>query len=1463
MDHFFSSSPTKDLVEIETPYDSDVPADPTDTEIRMVFDIQIANTGATRLHNVRLHDRFLDQPIVDEIKSVRLISLTPSNPVLWEADVLPETFMTDANGAYFTDENGSEHGVATLDPGDFVDVQFELIAALDIQVDASFINSAVVCVDVDLNGDGDGLDAGDGSLCDVSDGDGDPLIDDPTDTGTNPGDDPVQLPLIATSKDLSDALVTEISSRQYEVTFEYEIYNLGGVDLVDVQFFDDFMAQNNGDLQRIESIDLVEVSALDYFPYDDTYAPFRATTLDPAFMLGDPAEMTLFTDGNAILAPGDILSFSARVQFTMVEDFLHLETGSTITNQSRAQGTSAENPAHVVEAVSGQGLGANVTTTVGIPAVRLEKTLTKVQTSEGEDHTLLTFEFALHNEGTEPLADLSLIEDLETQMGGLFPDGGFVGLSQAPQWLYERDLHLRNPFDDYTLVEFNPSFDGTVANSEMLLPTSQLDVDAHITIELVVEFAHDHPNLPAVVTNVVVVSGTPDNNRDGEGDDGRDPVTKGSDDGAGENPGNRDDDGNGDPNDDPTILPALQTFKYISRPFVPVATDDESLTLDGQFAFEVHNNGQVDLEHLTMIDRFLDNPGVTEIVSVQVSDIESTDPNSDLVFTTLDEAFITAPQHEPFVEVDYRPPLLVGESLFFTVDVAFKLDQELQGDTPLTNSATFRALIDTNRDGDPTNDDSVIEDTTSDGTGDETGSKPVDIMLADIGIAKSFVLDPDTGLGGRAYEDDTDYFVFTIRLDVENTGEHPLTDVFIYDETPATWETDVVTVTQPRVLNAPSQGSPLILMTDYDVLGGQVALTDIGTRLQPGETFAIEFEIRIDLNDPDLVFPLNEDYYNQAEVYGFIDVADETGYGDGIADLFNVSGTSGGTEEAVAVFDLSDSGTDASGTNPGEPGDTGGGNDVTPLPNPTPPQFTVTKSAAPGSVARGDNAQWSILVENTGLTPGVDIQVVDVMPIGLAFVRGSGQLDGADFPPVVSAAGSYPRGEDGAVTGLYGNTVNGTGEVLTWTIPELNAGESVKITFFAQATIALTPGQTVENSAYVYDPKWPDDQTVVSNIGKGSLSITADALFDCSTVVGQVFNDLNGNGYQDSAEPGVPGQRIVALVDGTAKTIKTDSQGRYHLSCASLPDQYMGSNIILKLDERSAPSGFRMTSENPRVVRLTAGKMTKANFGLHVARVVNLSLNACAFDGGSMELTTASKEGMRTLIKTLDAGMSTLRLTYRQRDEGDSLAKRRMKLLEKLVSQGWKDHSSADYKLDVEVELVKAIGQEPLNCDAAYSAPAPIQPEPQPQPQQELKPEVVEPVTVPSTDLLIQQQQTQWQQYAQQSTMLQGYLTEWQLKYGYQSGLLTLDDQGRVQATTPDAIAILSSMAPPQYQPVATPQPAWAGGSATYIGTVGQPAQSGFQPSNASHDDPLSDDIRAMLEASSQRQAGAAASSNR
>ena len=106
-------------------------------------------------------------------------------------------------------------------------------------------------------------------------------------------------------------------------------------------------------------------------------------------------------------------------------------------------------------------------------------------------------------------------------------------------------------------------------------------------------------------------------------------------------------------------------------------------------------------------------------------------------------------------------------------------------------------------------------------------------------------------------------------------------------------------------------------------------------------------------------------------------------------------------------------------------------------------------------------------------------------------------------------------------------------------------------------------------------------------------------LLECAEVIGKVFDDRNGNGYPDKGERGLSGVRV-ATPKGWL--VITDRQGRFHLSCADFPDAAIGSNFIMKVDTRSLPTGYRLTTENPGLVRLTAGRLAKLNFGAAVQR---------------------------------------------------------------------------------------------------------------------------------------------------------------------------------------------------------------------------------------------------------------------
>jgi large repetitive protein len=102
-------------------------------------------------------------------------------------------------------------------------------------------------------------------------------------------------------------------------------------------------------------------------------------------------------------------------------------------------------------------------------------------------------------------------------------------------------------------------------------------------------------------------------------------------------------------------------------------------------------------------------------------------------------------------------------------------------------------------------------------------------------------------------------------------------------------------------------------------------------------------------------------------------------------------------------------------------------------------------------------------------------------------------------------------------------------------------------------------------------------------------------VFDCSELLGKVFEDADRDGYQDENEPGVPGVRLVTV---NGQLITTDAFGRYHIACAAVPDARIGSNFVLKLDSRTLPLGWDVTTDNPRSIRLTRGKFGELNFGV-------------------------------------------------------------------------------------------------------------------------------------------------------------------------------------------------------------------------------------------------------------------------
>ena len=304
--------------------------------------------------------------------------------------------------------------------------------------------------------------------------------------------------------------------------------------------------------------------------------------------------------------------------------------------------------------------------------------------------------------------------------------------------------------------------------------------------------------------------------------------------------------------------------------------------------------------------------------------------------------------------------------------------------------------------------------------------------------------------------------------------------------------------------------------------------------------------------------------------------------------------------------------------------------------------FTVAKSTPKVNVSIGELVPYTITASNNFNATLPNIELEDQIPPGFKYRTGSASLDGVRTEPVID------------------------GRRLTW--PNLTFTANQKRTI----KLLMIVGSGVSEGDYV-NTAWAENgfvQALASNIAKAKVRVVPDPTFDCAGVIGKVFDDKNRNGYQDRGELGLANVRL-ATVRGLLVT--TDKYGRYHVACADVPNPDRGSNFIMKLDHRTLPSGYRLTTENPRSIRLTRGKIGKLNFGVAIHRVVRLDITREAFTGHGDELKRAWHGGISQLVGVLDRGPSILCIAYaRENGENKRAVRKRINIIKRRVTELWR-----------------------------------------------------------------------------------------------------------------------------------------------------------------------------------------------
>ena len=198
------------------------------------------------------------------------------------------------------------------------------------------------------------------------------------------------------------------------------------------------------------------------------------------------------------------------------------------------------------------------------------------------------------------------------------------------------------------------------------------------------------------------------------------------------------------------------------------------------------------------------------------------------------------------------------------------------------------------------------------------------------------------------------------------------------------------------------------------------------------------------------------------------------------AELVNQATVGGTSPGGQTPEDLSDDGSATEGptSNP------------TPITVPVLTPLIVVKSTSTPAVQTGGFASYEVSVTNPSAFEVTSVTLLDDLPGGFAFVEDSAQL--------LRAGVASPA----IVTGI---------DPITTQIGNLSAGETVTVTYLTRVGAGVVTGEHVNTvQALVFG-------VVASNTADATVTLAEDPLLSTTRVIGKVWHDRDGDGWQDAA----------------------------------------------------------------------------------------------------------------------------------------------------------------------------------------------------------------------------------------------------------------------------------------------------------------------------------------------------------
>ena len=227
----------------------------------------------------------------------------------------------------------------------------------------------------------------------------------------------------------------------------------------------------------------------------------------------------------------------------------------------------------------------------------------------------------------------------------------------------------------------------------------------------------------------------------------------------------------------------------------------------------------------------------------------------------------------------------------------------------------------------------------------------------------------------------------------------------------------------------------------------------------------------------------------------------------------------------------------------------------------------ITKTADKRRAAIGDFVTYTLKIENQLSVEFGPFIVQDIIPAGFKYVDNSARLNGNPVEP----EGVRP---------------------ISWKGITLAGKETIEIKYTLLIGSGVAIDQLYTNKVMA---KHQETTETISNLGEAVVEVVGEPIFTQPLIIGKVFMDQNGDGIQQENEVGL---QNVGLFTVDGRYILTDEYGRYHINVTQMVNFHEGVNFILKLDTSTLPEGTELSTENPRVIKLTGGLIQKINFGI-------------------------------------------------------------------------------------------------------------------------------------------------------------------------------------------------------------------------------------------------------------------------